>query len=542
MLNNPLDFTDDRAVTALDVINRLEDQGVSVEYGNEDFEGELLPIDVSIKEVTDDTAIISWLTEAYYDQYVLYLDGQELESFHGDQDTVFELTYLQPSKEYTVKVEGFDRDRVSKAVGEKTFKTSGAASTEDEVEFMDSSLEQAVRNELGIYNRGIKEVDMEELYYLHISSQGIRDLMGLQCARNLQWLYAYGNEISDLTPIINLEQLRNVDLGQNQLVDISGLELITNITSVFLYNPIDYSQASNQTSIRTLLANGVDVYFDNSITNGLNVSSEDSFDTIVIEWSHHFEGASQYELFLNGKLIDQLALDTNSYTFDNLNRDHMYVIELSVINQNEEAIGHYIGQHYTHFTYNVYITNETESSATVNWSYPSSITKVALFLEDEKVATVDAAEQSHRFKNLAANRDYTLLVQALDQDGQVIGEHYDKFTTTSPPSGEIVNIPDQNLEQLLKEQLSIDDRELYESDLERLTYLYGNYRGIEDLTGLEKAANLEDLFLWNNRITDLSPLKELSQLRHLELRESELTDLSPLSELRKPKNVNYYPF
>ena len=54
---------------------------------------------------------------------------------------------------------------------------------------------------------------------------------------------------------------------------------------------------------------------------------------------------------------------------------------------------------------------------------------------------------------------------------------------------------------------------------------------IRDLTGLEFAINLTELYLGRNRISDVSPLKDLTNLTHLSLGHNQISDVSALKDL-----------
>lgn len=119
-----------------------------------------------------------------------------------------------------------------------------------------------------------------------------------------------------------------------------------------------------------------------------------------------------------------------------------------------------------------------------------------------------------------------------------------------------VRIPDSNLRAVIAETLNKNPNAAITVDeLKSLRKLEGQNRDIQDLTGLEFATNLNELFLWNNQITDISPvaglinlhnlrlsvnpisdfslLKGLKNLTHLWLNETPLSDLSPLAGLTK---------
>ncbi len=66
----------------------------------------------------------------------------------------------------------------------------------------------------------------------------------------------------------------------------------------------------------------------------------------------------------------------------------------------------------------------------------------------------------------------------------------------------------------------------------QLTSLIANHSGIVDITGLEFAVNLEELYLGGrNRITDFSPLANLTHLTHLHIWHRRVENLPPVTDL-----------
>ena len=99
---------------------------------------------------------------------------------------------------------------------------------------------------------------------------------------------------------------------------------------------------------------------------------------------------------------------------------------------------------------------------------------------------------------------------------------------------QIVEIPDPNLEQAIREALKLPETEpLTQQNLLTLKTLRADKRGIKNLTGLEHARNLEGLLIWNNLIFEVSPLSNLTKLQHLNLGGCQISDLSPLAGLTK---------
>ena len=123
-------------------------------------------------------------------------------------------------------------------------------------------------------------------------------------------------------------------------------------------------------------------------------------------------------------------------------------------------------------------------------------------------------------------------------------------------SAQVVEIPDPNLEQAIREELELSSEFLItQQEMLRLYELRAGDAQIENLTGLEDAQNLESLSIPNNPIEDLTPiaslrrleylhvagipiedltfLKDLTQLRHLHLFACKITDITPIQNLTK---------
>jgi hypothetical protein len=96
---------------------------------------------------------------------------------------------------------------------------------------------------------------------------------------------------------------------------------------------------------------------------------------------------------------------------------------------------------------------------------------------------------------------------------------------------ETVTFADLNLEAAVREALGKPTGEITTEDMASLTILDASNRGIQDLTGLEHAVNLDRLNLWQNQLTDISPLAGLTSLTKLKLYRNQLTDISPLAGL-----------
>ena len=117
----------------------------------------------------------------------------------------------------------------------------------------------------------------------------------------------------------------------------------------------------------------------------------------------------------------------------------------------------------------------------------------------------------------------------------------DKPTPPERPPGAVVHVPDTNLRAVIAEELGKSpNAPITVEEMERLRRL-GDHdapdKGIQDLTGLQFAINLEELILghWGgkgNQVSDLSPIAGLTGLRTLFLHHNPISDISPLRGLK----------
>lgn len=94
-----------------------------------------------------------------------------------------------------------------------------------------------------------------------------------------------------------------------------------------------------------------------------------------------------------------------------------------------------------------------------------------------------------------------------------------------------VTFTDSALEERIRQVLGAENGPLTVADLEGLTALNRVGGGISDLSGLEHAVNLEQLYLPNNEVRDLEALSALFALRRLNLSHNDVSDLAPLAGL-----------
>jgi Leucine-rich repeat (LRR) protein len=102
------------------------------------------------------------------------------------------------------------------------------------------------------------------------------------------------------------------------------------------------------------------------------------------------------------------------------------------------------------------------------------------------------------------------------------------------PSDQLVHIPDPALRGEIEKALGkTAGEDITRAEMATLTRFGAQWIGVRDLTGLEHATHLTDLFLRGNVITDVSPLAGLTALRDLDMRSNSIVDVSALVGLTR---------
>ena len=149
------------------------------------------------------------------------------------------------------------------------------------VHIPDPNLRAAIAEALGKNpNVPITVAEMEGLGRLTAENRGIHDLTGLQFATNLSrlnlgegWKEGKGNQISDLSPLAGLVNLRNLSIWDSPVSDLSPLKGLKNLTRlVFSRTQVsDLSPIAGLINLRTLDFNVGNVSDLSPITGLINI-------------------------------------------------------------------------------------------------------------------------------------------------------------------------------------------------------------------------------------------------------------------------------
>jgi uncharacterized repeat protein (TIGR01451 family) len=434
-------------------------------------------LSIQVHSVTDTSIDLSWEFNGSQEgvSYQVYVNEEP----YGDitTETNYTINDLLSETDYEIKVEAYKEDGSLLETAIIPIKTL-AAPTGDVITIEDPALEEVIREGLSIYNRALTVSDIEGVTSIYGYGRGIASLKGLEYAKNLMYLSLDENNITDLSPIKDLSQLEVIELSGNPIASINALDDMTNIRHLNL-SDTELTNIATLTTLQNLQY--VDLRYSNIDFNNEEVRS-------VLK-----------ELSNKGVEIDFINVwfDTeNPKTTDN-----SIYLKWNMVDEETAIIP---------TSYKVYVNGNLE---------------------------IETSDLEYTIENLESDTQYNVELIGLWEGINVT--HYSwEITTGLVPTGDIIQIEDQALENLIREELWIHDRPLQVSDLESLEYLNGYERGIVSLKGLEYAINLRELYLNRNNVSDISPIKELNSLNSINLSENPITDLSPLVNLENLTNVN----
>ena len=133
-------------------------------------------------------------------------------------------------KEDEATQDGTDGD-IASGDDEADEDTTSDASLSAEVFISDTDLRTYLEEVLKkIPGETITQADMNTLQsLLRGGNRGIKNLRGLETAKNLHTLSLAYNQISDLSPLENLTKLQHLNIAWNQISDLSPLENLTKL-------------------------------------------------------------------------------------------------------------------------------------------------------------------------------------------------------------------------------------------------------------------------------------------------------------------------
>jgi len=520
----------------------------------------------SIK-VNENRAIIEWEYEGQeeVDKYQIKLDDKV--ATISSNETTYTINELAANTEYKVQLVAYNSKGELIGQATESFQTLSNA-TGEKVIFKDAQLEKAIKNEFGL-ERDIVESDMKHLKELSLERKRITDLTGLETATNLEYLYLSANKISNINPLASLKNLEYLYLDGNPISDFSPLSGLTNLVSLGLGNTgvkdlaflsnlqrlEDLSLENNELdSLNSLPVLGQVAYlsvYDNKLTSlkGIerlgNLTSLFADENPITSLDDLGQLPNVRDINLSYTLLENID---RLIDFSNLDYVSLYGIDLAgnfsamkVIELLEQR-GVYVEYENSEEEewFDVYVEAMTENSMQLYIDYygEKEISTYEIFLNGKLINTLPAEETFLHVKELTSNTEYEIEVHAYNAQKELLFSSTVSATTWDEPTGIVIPFKDQTLEELIKTELGLE-RDIQESDMEHLDFLYLFEENIEDLSGLEYATNLYEFHVFGNvSELDLAPLAQLQELYYLSIEATPIKDYSVLKSMKNLQSLS----
>ena len=376
------------------------------------------------------------------------------------------------------------------------------ASRGESVSIPDPNLRFYIALELGKAEAAsITVAEMETLTEFSADDRSVKDLTGIEFATNLTQLFLGGNQISDISLLAHLTNLTWLDLDDNQISDVSPLVGLSNLTHLSLLSN-QISDVSPLTNLKNLKSLHVD---DNQISDVSPLAKLTNLIKLFLD-INQISDVSPLAKLTN---LTELGLSSNQISDVS---PLAKLTNLTVLNLQSNQISDFSPTDRLKPNLVIYIKNLQRVGGKVVESEQPDV-EIDDVIDDGFPS--DHIDPSHLDEAHPedAGGDFTL----------------EGLTTTA-------HIPDPNLLSAIEEALGKADIErggsITGAEMETLTSLEAEQAGIQDLTGLEFATNLTELYLAGNQISDVLPLTQLKQLKALGLRHNRLSDISPLAQLK----------
>ena len=384
--------------------------------------------------------------------------------------------------------------------------------TSPAVNIPDPNLRAAIESHLGkATGASITVADMETLTSLIARNANISNLTGLEHATNLGsldlgWGSGTGNSnrVSNLSPLAELTNLRDLNLAANSLSNLSPLAGLTNLTRLVL----DNNSISNLLPLAGLTNLTELVLYNNSISNVSSLSRLTNLTKLNL-WGNELSDISPLtgltsltSLHLWANKLSNVAPLSGLTNLEFLSLRDNLVSDISPLAR---------------------LTNLTHLQLHINSisdiSPLTGLTKLTtLWLEGNPIS-----DTSPLCTLLARNPKLELDIKV------------DCSSTKS------INIPDANLRAAIESHLGkTAGAPITANEMATLTQLTAQKASIRDLTGLEHATNLTLLVLDNNSISNLLPLAGLTNLTELVLYNNSISNVSPLARLTNLTKLNLW--
>ena len=350
------------------------------------------------------------------------------------------------------------------------------------------------------------------LRILTLHSGAITDVSPLAAMTALTELALHHNEISDVSPLADMTALTYLNLAHNEISDVSPLADMTALTTLDLsYNEIsDVSPLAGMTALRflSLAANAIREL--GPLAGLTSLETLWLYGNAIRELGPLADLTALTGLMLDTNAIRELGPLAGLTSLETLTLAHNEISDVSplagltslwylLLNDNAiRELGPLAGL----------------TSLKHLWLRGCAISDVAPLVANDGLGHGDYVNLTGNF--LGQNSRETYIPTLVQRGVEVEFDAYDPL-----------KIPDAALRRALARAVANSPWNF--TNLRRLD---ASDRAIEELTGIEGATDLYQVFLDRNRITDIAPLSGLGSLVVLTLAHNMVEDLAPLAGMR----------
>ena len=387
------------------------------------------------------------------------------------------------------------------------------------------------------------------LKILSAARSRITDISPLSGLVNLEELELFGNQlISDVSPLASMHKLRRLNLHRNNITDVSSLASLRSLVWVDLA----FNNISDISPMEGLPKDPNVIWYENpgfpvggpkiegpwlwSMVPGPELDNDTDF------LAQASSGAVTELQIASYGAVEGTAVGESVWTAHNISPTGG-----NNISEMTNALGWTTGEETVgYILYGSVKLNSSREQQTEIFVGADDGVKVWLngeFIHKKFGGGWDPFANNYQNNiPVTLNKGVNVLLVAIDNRwgnwSGFFGFEPETEYTVLPPR----IIADPNLHAAIAEALgkeNIDTDPITREEMATLTQLRASNRDIKDLTGLEFAINLEEMWIGHNPVSDLSPLAGLKNFIGLHAWETRISDLFPLSGLTKLRWLDF---
>lgn len=329
---------------------------------------------------------------------------------------------------------------------------------------------------------------LRDLKYVDLTSNPIKNIHPIEQLENINMLFLRDNKISDLTPLSKMKKIKTLDLVGNNIEDIQPLFTLSTMKQLYLAN----NQISDLTGINQL--SNVELLWigNNKISNVESISKMSNLIELEIADVRPVE-----------ELGKRISID--------IQRQKIFLGEASVDEEIQIPIYNLKGEPLQNI--NLKSEGAILNNGFIKWNSPGE--KTYEFRLD-----TSSGESKIRFNGMVVQK---IVEKQKESQNVILDKHLQQHINKENLGRENLNAP------ITKEDLL---------QIKTLEILKEKGKEIKDVTGLEYMTNLENLTLEGVGLKNIEFISNLKQLNIVNVSHNQIEDITPLSSLKNLQWLN----